>query len=432
MTTEKTPLEVINDFHKTYEEMRAIDQQRMAAMEKGLETAEYDAKIAALEAKTVDYDKLQSQLVMKDAADKQKAELEQQIEDLKTKHGDKIDELTAALARPRLPDGDPETKTQEYSVYDKWLRYDEKGLTVDEIQILTNIGNEKKTLTVGDDASLGYQAPKEVVNGFTTELSEDSPLRQLLRVRNTGARALDIPTLDTDVEAEWVDETEERTAESDALSLGMITIPVFEMTASTTISRRSLEDVDFNVEQEIRKAYISQFAAAENKSFLNGNGIKRPEGILFHKDIQAVNSGAANGITFEGIMNLVHSIKTGYQNNSHLLFNRSTLGAMRLIKDGSGQYMFQAGMSGVAGVPSMIAGQRYLEMPMMPNIAANATPVLFGDFNKGYVVVDRVSLETNRDPYTKQRVNQIVFTGRRRVGGKVVLPEAIKKMIIKA
>ena len=430
MTTEDKPLaEVITEFQKNWDEMKAVNESRLAAIEKGLPTEGYDGKIAELEGKMADFDKLNAKWTAAAAdADKQKAALEEQIETLKTDHGTRIDELKAAINRPTLPDDDPEARSEEFKAYDAFLRKDKEDLSPEEMKILKGV----KTLTLGDDSSLGYAAPKEVAREFIRELEEASPFRSVARVFRTSATSLEIPTRKGTSRARWVSEVGPRKEDDDALSLGNLLININELYARTFISQQTLDDAEFNVEQEIRRDYIEQFAAAENDAFMNGDGIKKPEGVLFNAEVESIKSGSATNITFEGLMNLIHSIKTGYSTRSYLLLNRATLGAIRLLKDGSGQYIFQQGMSGQAGVPSMIAGQRYIEMPNMPNVGANLTPILFGDFNRAYAVVDRLALITTRDPFTRQDKGQVLFSGRRRVGAQVMTPEAVKKMIISA
>ena len=415
MSTEQTPTEIIKEFQQNYEAMRAADEARLTALEKGQSTAEYDGKIADLEGKMEAYDKLNETWIKQEVLDKK-------IDELKGQYDGRIDELTAALNRPKLPNDDPNEISEGMKVYDEWMRRDRTNLTADQL----------KTLTIGDDASGGYAAPQEMVNEFIRDLTEHSPLRMLARVRTTSAKSLAIPKKTGEVRATWAGEIQLRDVESDAIGLGQETIANDELYARTYVSCEMLEDSHFNVEREIRFEYLEQFSLSENDAFMNGDGIRKPEGILTHAGVEAISSGSAEGVTFEGLMKLVHSVKTGYHMNSYMLLNRTTLGQIRLLKDGAGQYIFQTGLSGTSGVPNMIAGHRFMEMPNMPDVALNATPVLFGDFMRGYTVTDRMMLMITRDPYTRQQNGQVLFVGRRRVGGAVTLAETMKKLVIAA
>jgi HK97 family phage major capsid protein len=108
------------------------------------------------------------------------------------------------------------------------------------------------------------------------------------------------------------------------------------------------------------------------------------------------------------------------------------LAAIRKLKDTAGQYVFQAGMMLTAGVPNTILGYPYVEMPDMPDVAGSAKPVAFGDFSRGYMVVDRVALSVLRDPFTQATSGTVRYVARRRVGGQVILAEALRTQTISA
>ena len=422
MATEQTPAEIVKEFHANYEAARAANEARIAALEKGQSTAEYDGKIAELEGKMEAYDKLNEKWVKQEVVDKQKAEMDEKIDEMKEQYDGRIDDLKAALNRPALPNGDPAEASEGMKVYNEWMRRDKANLTADQL----------KTLTIGDDASGGYAAPQEMVSEFIRDLTEHSPLRMLCRVRMTSAKSLCIPKKTGEVRATWAAEVQTRDVHSDAIGLGQELIANDELYARTYISLEMLEDAHFNVEREVRFEYLEQFSLTENDAFMNGDGVRKPEGILTNPNIESISSGSAEGVTFPGLMKLVHSVKTGYHMNSYMLLNRTTLGQIRLLKDGAGQYIFQTGLSGTSGVPNMIAGHRFMEMPNMPDVALNATPVLFGDFMRGYTIADRMMLMITRDPYTRQQNGEVLFVGRRRVGGAVTLAETMKKMVIAA
>jgi HK97 family phage major capsid protein len=114
------------------------------------------------------------------------------------------------------------------------------------------------------------------------------------------------------------------------------------------------------------------------------------------------------------------------------MFNRTTLGAIRKLKDSAGQYVFQAGMMLTAGVPNSVLGYPYVEAPDLADVGSSAKPVIFGDFSRGYMIVDRVNLSVLRDPFTQASTGNVRYLARRRVGGQVVLPEALVIQVISA
>ena len=153
---------------------------------------------------------------------------------------------------------------------------------------------------------------------------------------------------------------------------------------------------------------------------------------MSNSSVSSVNSGNGTALLADGLLTLVHSIKTEYARNATFVFNRSTLAAIRKLKDTAGQYVFQAGMSLENGVPNTILGYPYIEAPDMPDIAASAFPVAFGDFARAYMIVDRVALAVLRDPFTQATTGNVRYIARRRVGGQVILAEAIIKQKVSA
>ncbi len=169
---------------------------------------------------------------------------------------------------------------------------------------------------------------------------------------------------------------------------------------------------------------------AEGAAFVTGDAVGKPEGLLVNADVAETNSGDGGAITADGLIDLFHAVKTAYARNGTWLMNRQTLGEVRKLKDSQGQYLWQPGLQ--AGVPGAILGAPFVEAPDVPDIAANATPVVFGDFRRGYLIVDRVQMSVLRDPFTQATSGNVRFIARRRVGGQVVLAEAIRKQRIAA
>ena len=118
------------------------------------------------------------------------------------------------------------------------------------------------------------------------------------------------------------------------------------------ISEQDLEDSVFDLEGEMQLEFAEQFAKAEGTAFVNGNAVGKPEGFMTNSSVGEVNSGGASALTGDGLIALVHGIKSEYGRNGTFVFNRSTLSAIRKLKDTAGQYVFQAGMMLSSGVPN--------------------------------------------------------------------------------
>lgn len=286
---------------------------------------------------------------------------------------------------------------------------------------------ELKALTLANDPSGGYlAAPPDLESGILKDIIEVSPLRGLARVRTTSRRSVQVRKRTGTFAAQWVGETDTRT-ETTGLAYGLDEMPVNEAYALVDISTLDLEDSAFNLENELRQEFAEQFGLAEGTAFISGNSVKRPEGILT-PTIGEVNSGVADAITADGMVDLWTEPKTAYARNGTFIFRRTTLRALRKLKDGTGQYLWQPGLA--TGMPNTVLGSPYVEMPDMPAIAANAFPVAFGDFRRAYLIADRVAIMVIRDNLTQATSGMVRFIARKRVGGMVVQTEAIKKLKI--
>jgi HK97 family phage major capsid protein len=323
----------------------------------------------------------------------------------------RMDELETKLNRPSQgenKEADPEVERKQ--AFDQYLR---KGI----------VPTDKKALVESDDTLGGYLVPNEYVNQIIKGIVEFSPLRSIAAVRQTSKTDVWIPKRTATFSATWVAETGTR-SETTGLTYGLEKIPVHEMSAVVDISMAELEDAVFNMEAEISAECAEQFGVAEGKAFIEGDSVGQPQGILTNDSISHVASGDANYLTAEGLISLFYALKSAYANNGYWVLNRSTLKAIRQLKDGMGNYLWTPNLG--LNSPPTILERPYIEATDMPDIASAAFPVAFGDFKRGYQIVDRIAISITRDPYTQAGSGKIRFTARKRVGGQVVLPEAIQ------
>lgn len=293
------------------------------------------------------------------------------------------------------------------------------------------MSKRKAALVRSDDAGAGYLlAPPDVNAEIIKDVVELSPMRSLATVRTIGGPSLKQPKRIGTAGATRVGETTSRTNTGDP-SYGMVEITAPEMFARAEISQQMLEDSDYDLEAELRSEFAEQFAWKEGWEFINGSGTgNQAEGILTNPDIGKVKSGAAAALTADGMIDLFYGLKTAYTRNAVWIMNRSTIGAVRKLKDNNGQYLWTPGIAGT--VPNTILGAIYVEMPDMPDVGAGAFPVAFGDFRRGYVIVDRVTISFQADFTTGADNGVVVYRARKRVGGGVRQPETIKKLEISA
>ena len=284
---------------------------------------------------------------------------------------------------------------------------------------------ELKALTVGTDATAGNLAPAEYVNELIKVITEISPVRSVARIRQTSNKEIEVPSKTATFAAAWTAETASRT-ETTGYTTSLNTIPTHELYALVDISSALLEDSVFDLEAEMNTEFAEQFAKAEGNAFIAGNGTNKPTGITDGTTVGTTAAAAAAAIATDDLMNLVHDLKSEYARSATFMLNRSTLGEIRKLKDTAGQYIFQTGFSGQSGLPNTILGHPYVEAVDVADIAANGKSVIFGDYRRGYMIVDRVALSVLRDPYSQASSGNVRYIARRRVGGEVVLAEAMR------
>jgi HK97 family phage major capsid protein len=390
-----------------FEEFKATNDARLAEIEKkGHADPLVEEKLKNIEADLDRFEDINQKLTLAQQEQKQ--------------FGEKLDSMEAMLKRPEAG-MDTKAVDVEMKLFDKWMRHGEKNMDVEEV----------KSLRVSDDSQAGFLAPPEYVNELIKTVTEISPMRQIARVRATTQKSVQMPSRSATFSAAWVAEQGTR-SETTGYTTQLEEIPTHEQYALVDISSQMLEDSVFNLESEMQGEFAEQFAKNEGNAFVAGNAIGKPEGITVNSSVATTNSGSGTALTGDGLIDLVHAIKSDYGRNGTFVFNRTTLAEIRQLKDTAGQYVFQAGMMLTAGVPNTILGYPYVEMPDMPDVAGSAKPVAFGDFSRGYMIVDRVSLSVLRDPFTQATSGNVRYVARARVGGQVILPEAIRTQTISA
>lgn len=394
------------------EQTGLIKELRATVEKKEKDSKEHDAIVLAKEEKlNVRLDELES---------KNQSLVSKQLEDEKAivaredEAKGRIDDLEKKLLR--MPAGGAETEkaTAELKAFKTFVT---KGL-----QLVSP--EELKYLRTDVDVEGGYLAPLEMDTTILKRITELSPVRSLVRLRTTSRRGIEIPKRTGIPTAYRVGQGATDTQSQSAY--GMETINVERLTVDIPISIEMLSDSAFNMESEISMDAGEAFAKTEGTEFISGSGVGEMEGILTNADVAETVSGVANAITADSLITISGTLKDGYI--GRYLLNRVSLATIRTLKDGQGQYLWQNGLA--AGLPSTINGDQYVSAIDMPNISAGLYPVAYGDFARGYTMVDHTDTTLLRDPFTLGRQGKVLFIMHRRNGGKVVLAEAIKKLKI--
>lgn len=292
-------------------------------------------------------------------------------------------------------------------------------------KVFAEINNEYKVLRISDDTTGGYLAPSEFVQDIIEAVILVSPARNIVTVRQTANKSVRIPKRTGVFAAQRVTEQATR-SETTGLTFGLEEVSAPEMYAIIDISNEDLEDSAFDLEAYIRQNAGEQFAVKEGAEIISGTGVGQCEGVLTNSSVTATNSGNSATISADGILGIFYAIKTAYARNASFMLNRTTMGSVRKLKDGVGNYLWQPGLA--LGQANAINGAPYWEMPDMPSEGANLYPIAFGDWKRAYVLVDRLAMTFLRDPYTQGASGNVRMWFRRRVGGQVVLAEAIQKL----
>jgi len=283
-------------------------------------------------------------------------------------------------------------------------------------------------LQIGTDTEGGYLVPDEFEHTLVQGLEEENVLRSLCTVIQTSSGDRKIPIVTAHGTASWVDE-EDPIPTSDE-TFGQISIGAHKVATMIKVSDELLQDSVFNLESYIATEFARRIGAAEEEAFITGNGTGKPTGLLH------ATNGAGTGVTTTGntptadeIFDLVHSIKSVYRRKAVFLLNDSTLKAIRKLKDGQGQYLWQPGLK--EGQPDMLLNYRIATSPFMPEIAAGNKVILFGDF-KSYWIADRQGRSFQRLNELYAATGQVGFRATQRVDGRLVLAEAMKCLAVKA
>lgn len=330
---------------------------------------------------------------------------------------ERLDAIDVRTQRPAGGGAPRDENAVERRAFTGFLRRGRETLPADEI----------RALRVSDDTAGGYLAPSEFVAEVIKGIVEVSPVRQAARVGSTASGSVILPKRTGRPTASWVGETETRTGTES--TYGQVEIPVHEMACYVDVSLRLLEDAAVNVESEVAMDLAEEFGRLEGTALVNGDGFKKPTGFMTDANVTHLPTGNASTLgtaPADLLITFLYAMPAFYRNSGVWAMNGSTLAALRKLKDGQGNYLWQPSYQ--AGQPETILGRPVIEAPDMDDIGAAAEPIAFGDFGRAYRIYDRLALSVMRDPYSVATSGLVRFHARRRIGGGVVLAEALRKI----
>ena len=290
----------------------------------------------------------------------------------------------------------------------------------------------KASLKKAPDSDGGYLAPQEWDRTVTDALIEVSPMRQICGMVNTSRNGFTKLYNLRGTASGWVTETGAR-AESATATFASLAFPLGELFSNPAASQGVLDDAEVDLDAWLAGEVETEFAFQEGLAFVSGDGTEKPRGFLTYVaggasagvhplgNIEVIAAGAAT-LDEDDILDLVYALPSAFTGNARFVMNRTTTGTVRKIKDTNGALMWQPSLA--AGQPATLAGYPVTEIPGMPDVASTSLPIAFGDFERGYLIVDRLGIRLLRDPYTNKPF--VMFYTTKRVGGGVNQPEALK------
>ena len=337
-------------------------------------------------------------------------------------------ELSKATSTPLT--GKPGAKMGKDEVEKTGRASDEyKGSFWNAMRVKAPMPSVLNALQEGTDSEGGYLVPDEFERTLVEALEEENVFRTLAHVIKTSSGDRKIPVVASKGTASWVDEEGAYTESDDAFS--QVSIGAYKLGTMIKVSEELLADSVFDLEAYISKEFARRIGAREEESFFNGDGKGKPLGILAAKDGAevGVTAASATAITADEVIDLFYSLKAPYRKNAVWVLNDATVKQIRKLKDSTGQYLWQPSL--VAGTPDTILGRPVKTSAFMPTAAAGAKTIAFGDF-KYYWIADRQGRTFKKLSELYAANGQVGFMGTQRVDGKLILPEAIKVLQMKA
>ena len=339
-----------------------------------------------------------------------------------------LDDLILKSRRPALGAETKAEPTEHKRAFDTYVRKGESnGLAAIESQ----------AMSVGSGQDGGYLVPAEVEAAIGRLLSKASPMRAIADVRQVSATLYKKPFNTTGAAAGWIGETSARPQTTSA-TLAELQFPTMELYAMPAATQALLDDSIVNLDDWIAREVEVVFAEQETDAFLNGDGITKPKGLLTYTKVAQsawswgntgyIATGVAAGFAAtnptDKIVDLIYATKASYRQNARFMLSRATQAQVRKFKDAQGNYLWQPAAT-VDG-SSMLLNFPVVESEYMPDITTDSFSLAFGDFKRGYLIVDRVGVRILRDPYSTKPY--VLFYTTKRVGGGMQDFDAIKLM----
>jgi HK97 family phage major capsid protein len=371
------------------------------------------------------------------------AQLNAAFEEFKAKHNGTLAEINTELE-------DAHKKISAMSIGGSQMPGDRGGsmtITGDVAASFRSqlLGNPSASMTTQSDPDGGFTVSPQVDNVIDAAMRDLSPLRSLARVvtLNSGTGDWEKIIGRTGSQTVWAGEEQERT-DTDNPTLGKVTIVPHEIYAIPSLTNHVLEDSSFDLTSFVREDVSGEFALGEGAAFVSGNGVLKPRGFTTYDTaatadatrafgtLQHVATGVSGDFKTtsatvspaDSLKDLIASLRPIYRMGGGVawLMNSTTANIVSKFKDAQGRYVWTDSM--IEGQPDRLHGYPVSIDESMPDIAAGAYAIAFGNWQRGYAIVDKPELRLITDRVTRKGWTKLYFS--RRVGGGVVDSNAIK------
>lgn len=345
-----------------------------------------------------------------------------------------LDTLETAVAQGQFPGGGKNeldrVKAQHKDAFAKFFRKGaEGGLRDLEIQA---------GLSTLSDPDGGFLVPEDYEQAIDRVALSVSAMRRLATVRTIGTDTYKKLVNQGGASAGWVGEKGAR-AETNTPTLTEIAINTKELYAMPATTQTLLDDSRVDIVGWLADEVSIQFSEQESEAFIHGNGVEQPKGIAAYAmaanssyvwgKVGFITSGNASLVNdLDKLIDLQHALKPVYRNGAAWLMNDATLATIRKMKDGDGNYIWVPGLKD--GAPDTLLGKPVEIDDNVDDIGNGKYPIFFANFKRAYLIIDRQGVRVLRDPYTTKPY--VLFYTTKRVGGGIVMYEAIKALKVSA
>jgi HK97 family phage major capsid protein len=342
-------------------------------------------------------------------------------------HARRLDEIALKSARPAMGyDGQRRGSLEHKTAFEAYVRSGDS----------TNLRSfEVKALSSASNPDGGFVVTQEIEAKISQRLVTISPIRSIASVRTISSNVYKKPFMTAGPAVGWVGEMDAR-AQTTSPTLDELSFPAMELYAMPAATAALLDDAAVNIDEWLAQEVEQVFAVQEGAAFVLGDGNNKPKGFLSYNvvtngswswgNIGYVATGASGAFPASNptdvLVDLIYSTKAGYRQNSVFVLNRKTQSAIRKFKDTTGNYLWQPPTA--VGARATLMTFPVIEAEDMPDITSGSFAIAFGDFYRGYLVVDRAGVTVLRDPYSAKPY--VLFYTTKRVGGGVQDFDAIR------